>query len=72
MAEGSPKRSIVATAESLKVDLVVVATHGRTGLARMALGSVAEAVVRSAPCSVLVVRPDARRHHPEPAGNFES
>lgn len=71
VAEGSPKRSIVATAESLKVDLVVVATHGRTGLARMALGSVAEAVVRSAPCSVLVVRPDARRRHPEPAGNFE-
>lgn len=72
VVEGSPKRAIVAAAESLQVDLVVVGTHGRTGLARMALGSVAEAVVRAAPCSVLVVRPDVRKPRPEPVGNFES
>jgi nucleotide-binding universal stress UspA family protein len=72
VAEGSPKRAIVSMAESLQADLVVVGTHGRTGLARMALGSVAEAVVRSAPCSVLVVRPDAPHRHPEPVGNFEA
>ena len=54
--EGSPKRGIVATAESLPASLVVVGTHGRTGLARMALGSVAEAVARVAHSSVLVVR----------------
>ncbi len=38
------------------VDLIVVASHGRTGLKRVVLGSVAERVVRSAPCDVLVVR----------------
>lgn len=56
VVEGSPKRGIVATAESLPASLVVVGTHGRTGLARMALGSVAEAVARVAHSSVLVVR----------------
>jgi nucleotide-binding universal stress UspA family protein len=43
-------------AERLGLELVVVGTHGRTGLRRLLLGSVAEAVVRRAPCSVLVVR----------------
>lgn len=56
VVEGSPKRSIAMTAESLPASLVVVGTHGRTGLARMALGSVAEAITRVSPCSVLVVR----------------
>jgi nucleotide-binding universal stress UspA family protein len=56
MTDGPPKRAIVTLAESLPAELVVVATHGRTGLSRLALGSVAEAVVRAAPCSVLVVR----------------
>jgi nucleotide-binding universal stress UspA family protein len=56
---GSPKQNIVWLSESLPAGLVVVGTHGRTGLARLALGSVAEAVVRAAPCSVLVVRTPA-------------
>lgn len=56
VVEGVPKQQIVMLAESVGVELLVVGTHGRTGLARMALGSVAEAVVRAAPCSVLVVR----------------
>ncbi len=43
----------------LKPDLVVMATHGRTGLGHFFLGSVAEAVVRGAPCPVLTLRPDA-------------
>src|SRR5512137_1417912 len=43
------------------VDLIVLASHGRTGLARLMLGSVTEAVVRTAPCPVLVMRaPEAR------------
>lgn len=54
--DGTAKRAIVSLAESLPAELVVVATHGRTGLSRMAMGSVAEAVVQAAPCSVMVVR----------------
>lgn len=56
VAEGNPKRAILDVARKLGASLIVVGTHGRTGLARIALGSVAEAVVRRAPCSVLVVR----------------
>jgi nucleotide-binding universal stress UspA family protein len=53
---GSPASAIVHAAESLGAELVVVGTRGRTGLARLALGSVAERVVAGAPCSALVVR----------------
>jgi universal stress protein A len=53
---GAAAERIVALARELGADLVVLATHGRTGLARVLLGSVAERVVREAPCSVLVVR----------------
>lgn len=57
MAEAGPAaQTIVAFAASVSAELVVVGTHGRTGLARLTLGSTAEAVSRSAPCSVLVVR----------------
>lgn len=56
LVHGSADRAILETAEKLEADLVVVATRGRTGLAHLALGSVAEAVVRRAGCSVLVVR----------------
>jgi nucleotide-binding universal stress UspA family protein len=58
VAAGEPGRSIVSAAEVSGAELVVVATHGRTGVARLALGSVAEFVVKRAPCSVLVVRPE--------------
>lgn len=54
--EGLSAREIVAEAERLKVELVVIATHGRTGLKRLAMGSVARQVVHDAPCSVLVLR----------------
>ena len=53
---GSPAQVIVDTAKSVKADLVVVSTHGRTGLAHMVMGSVAEKVVRGASCPVLTVR----------------
>ena len=53
---GDAARAIVDTAEKVKAELVVIGTHGRTGLRRLLLGSVAEKVVRGAPCSVLVVR----------------
>lgn len=56
VATGIPDAAIVSAAEKLRAELVVVGTRGRTGLRRVMLGSVAESVVRHAPCSVLVVR----------------
>lgn len=56
VVEGEAASTIVRTAESINADLLVVGTHGRTGLARLALGSVTEKVVRAAKSSVLVVR----------------
>jgi nucleotide-binding universal stress UspA family protein len=58
LVTGLPWSKIVELAGDPEVDLVVVGTHGRTGLARVLLGSVAETIVRHAPCSVLTVRPD--------------
>ncbi len=55
-ATGSPASQIVKHAEREKVDLIVMGTHGRTGLAHVVLGSVAETVVRHAPCLVLTIR----------------
>jgi nucleotide-binding universal stress UspA family protein len=53
---GIPSSVIVDTARSAKADLIVIGTHGRTGLAHMWIGSVAEKVVRAASCPVLTVR----------------
>jgi nucleotide-binding universal stress UspA family protein len=55
----APAEEIAQTAADLEADLVVVGTHGRRGVSRLLLGSVAEAVVRLAPCPVFVVRPKA-------------
>jgi nucleotide-binding universal stress UspA family protein len=54
--EGVPFREIVGFARKGAFDLVVMGTHGRTGLKHALLGSVAEKVVRKAPCAVLTVR----------------
>jgi nucleotide-binding universal stress UspA family protein len=53
---GSPGGAIVKHAESIGADVIVVGTHGRDGVSRLLMGSVAEYVVRHAPCPVLVVR----------------
>ncbi len=58
---GTPYVEIVATAKKLKVDLILMATHGRTGLSHLLLGSVTDRVVRTAACPVLTVRPRPRR-----------
>jgi nucleotide-binding universal stress UspA family protein len=50
-------QQIAQLASDLEADLVIIGTHGRRGIARMLLGSVAEGVVRLAPCPVLVTRP---------------
>lgn len=54
--EGGPAREIVAYADRSGADLVVMGTHGRGGINRILLGSVAERVVRSSPVPVLTVR----------------
>jgi nucleotide-binding universal stress UspA family protein len=54
--EGQPMQEIVELAREIEADLIVLTTHGRTGLKHMLLGSVAENVVRHAPCPVFVVR----------------
>lgn len=56
LRQGPAATEIVSAAAQLPAQLLVIGTHGRTGLTRLALGSVAEAVVRAAPCSTLVVR----------------
>ena len=54
--EGNPKTSIIDNAERWQADLVVLGSHGRTGLEHFLMGSVADAVARHAPCSVEIVR----------------
>jgi nucleotide-binding universal stress UspA family protein len=54
----SPANAIVEYARSIHADVIVVGTHGRDGVSRLLMGSVAELVVRHAPCPVLVVRPN--------------
>ena len=53
---GDPYEQLVAIARQRSVDLIVTATHGRSGLEHLVMGSVAEKVIRHAPCPVLVVR----------------
>jgi nucleotide-binding universal stress UspA family protein len=55
----SPAESIVEHAKTETIDVIVIGTHGRSGFSRVLMGSVAERVVRLAPCPVLTVR------HPE-------
>ena len=55
--QGPPFLEIVRYARELDIDLIVIGTHGRSALSHVLLGSVAEKVVRKAPCPVLTVRP---------------
>lgn len=56
LREGIPSQEILSMAEEIGADLIVMGTHGRTGLEHLVLGSTAERVVRMAPCPVLTVR----------------
>lgn len=56
LLEGVAHEQIVRAAKSKKADLIVIGTHGRTGFAKLFLGSVASRVVTAAPCPVLTVR----------------
>ncbi len=59
MRSGDARDQINEVARELDCDLIVMATHGRRGVSRVLLGSVAESVVRTAPCPVLTVRTGA-------------
>ena len=56
LLEGDAAAEIVRYAKDAGIDQIVLGTHGRTGLERLLMGSVAERVMREAPCSVLVVK----------------
>jgi nucleotide-binding universal stress UspA family protein len=58
---GVPYKKIVERAEKEGADLIVLSTHGRTGLDQFMVGSVAQRVVARAPCPVLSIRPTERR-----------
>ena len=57
---GSPSEEIANAARELQVDLIIIATHGYTGLKHIFIGSTTERVIRHAPCPVLVVREKER------------
>lgn len=64
---GSPASTIAKVAEERHIDLIVMGTHGRSGMAHLLLGSVAEKVVRIASCPVLTIRGEAREAGSEEA-----
>ena len=67
---GDPLEKILEVAEDCMSDLIVLATHGRTGVKRLLIGNIAEKIVRHAPCPVLTIKPRAfnrtkAEHNPE-------
>jgi nucleotide-binding universal stress UspA family protein len=61
---GIPEREILDFAETNDVDMIVMASHGRTGLSRLLMGSIAEAVMRKARCPVLIVKQPVEENSP--------
>jgi nucleotide-binding universal stress UspA family protein len=57
VVEGEASDQIINAVEKQQIDLIVIATHGRTGWRRLVFGSVAEKVIRLAPCPVLTIQP---------------
>jgi nucleotide-binding universal stress UspA family protein len=57
---GQPYGAIVDCAENERIDLIVMSSHGRSGLSRMLIGSVTDKILRGAPCPVLVVPSDQK------------
>ena len=59
---GQPADVIIDAAENRNADLIVMGTHGRTGVAHLLMGSIAECVMRRAECPVLTIRPGTAKH----------
>jgi nucleotide-binding universal stress UspA family protein len=70
--KGNPFEEIIAYAEEIDADLIVMSTHGWSGLPRVMLGSVAEKVVRHAPCPVMTIRLKAKELELGPQGSCET
>ncbi len=60
VVDGDARDAILHAARAVRADLIVIGTHGRRGLTRVLLGSVAEDILRRAPCPVLAVRPETQ------------
>lgn len=58
LRHGSPAQEIVKASQEIHADLIIMCTHGRSGLSHVLMGSVAERVVRRSPCPVLTIKPD--------------
>jgi nucleotide-binding universal stress UspA family protein len=67
LAEGDAATEILRLANETRSDVIVMGTHGRTGLARVLMGSVAEQVVRRAPCPVVTMKTPLPRVQPSGA-----
>jgi nucleotide-binding universal stress UspA family protein len=61
LVRGAPAQRIAEEIEATKPDLVAISSHGRTGVARWRIGSVADKVIRGSPCATLVIGPNAHR-----------
>ena len=61
VVQGIPFIEIIYVSKKNKIDMIVMGSHGRTGIAQIMLGSVAEKVARKAPCSVLIVKQSRRK-----------
>lgn len=66
---GDPTEEIAETARDMQADLIVMGTHGRTGLNRALVGSTAESVLRMAPCPVMLVKAQSRSSAESIAGH---
>jgi nucleotide-binding universal stress UspA family protein len=72
LAEGDAASEILRIAKECKADVIVLGTHGRSGISRLLMGSVAETVLRRAPCPVLTVKAPLAEEEPEEEHAFGS
>ncbi len=68
LAEGKPASAILKLAAEVNAEMIVMGTHGRSGITRMVMGSVAEEVVRKSQCPVLTLRNPVESYEKEPVG----
>jgi nucleotide-binding universal stress UspA family protein len=68
-ARGVPSKEILKFANEQEIELIIMASHGRKGFARLLIGSTAEEVMRKAPCPVLIVKQPAGDRSPMSVGN---